>query len=358
MLVLLFSFSACQKETKESAEVVFIPSEKNQLNDHTFNQGAYEGIKDYCVSANVPFAVYEPENGSVGQYLAKIDEAAADGAKLIVLPGFNFSPVAYEMQSKYPNINFILIDGVPSNGKEGAEYKEETAENTCSILFAEDDAGYLAGYAVVKEGYRKLGFLGGKEYPAVVRYGFGFIQGAEYAAKELKLPEKSIEMAYGYSGNFSESIDNQVQAAAWFASGTEVIFACGGKMGLSVMKSAEDFDGKKVVGVDSDQCDDSDTVITSATKNMRKSVADAIAAFYSGTFPGGQVLTLGAESGGVGLPIETSRFSVFTKAEYDAIYAALAEDKDHISSNIINDTSLPVNSLPLEYVQIIDKSLQ
>ncbi|MBE6039276.1 MAG: BMP family ABC transporter substrate-binding protein, partial [Anaerofustis stercorihominis] len=207
------------------------------------------------------------------------------------------------------------------------------AENTYSIFYKEEQAGFLAGYAAVKEGYTKLGFMGGMAVPAVVRFGYGFVQGAEYAAKELGV---TVEMKYHYTGDFAATPEVQTKAAAWYTAGTECIFGCGGAVGNSVMAAAEQQAGKVVIGVDVDQSGESETVITSSMKELAGSVHYAVSAFYDGTFPGGKSESLGVEANAVGLPMAASKFAKFTQADYDAIYAKLVED----ASFIKNDTAV------------------
>jgi basic membrane protein A len=230
----------------------------------------------------------------------------------------------------YPEVNFILIDGYPNNGKYDATRVEFTAENTVGIKYAEEQAGYLAGYAAVVDGYTKLGFMGGMAVPAVVRFGYGFVQGADDAAVALGIDK--IEINYHYTGDFIASPASHSKAAAWFNDGIEVIFACGGAVGNSVMAAAEETGGK-VIGVDVDQGAESETVITSSMKGLAASVELTLAAYDAGEFPGGQNLVMDATNDGVGLPMETSKFVKFTQADYDELYAKLQS----LSVEIQND---------------------
>jgi len=159
--------------------------------------------------------------------------------------------------------------------------------------------------------------------PAVVRFGYGFVQGADYAAKELGLGSGSITINYHYTGKFEATPEVQTLAASWYNSGVEIIFACGGKLGNSVMAAAEQTQ-KKVIGVDVDQSNESHTVITSAMKGLQVSVYDCIADYYNGRFPGGQTLVFAADNQGVGLPMSTSKFKSFKQSDYDNIFKKLA----------------------------------
>jgi basic membrane protein A len=216
----------------------------------------------------------------------------------------------------------------------------------------------MAGYAAVKDGYTKLGFMGGMAVPAVIRFGFGFAQGAEYAAADMGID--AIELKYHYTGNFDATPENQTMAASWYGAGTEVIFAAGGKVGNSVMAAAEAADAK-VIGVDVDQSSESDTVITSAKKELAVTVQAGLAGFYAGEFKGGIAEWLDITVDAVGLPFSGSRFMTFTEAEYNAIYAALVADTDGIRSGILDDTEAldaddkaSVMELPLTIVSVTE----
>ncbi len=301
------------------------------IDDKSFNQGTWEGIKAYADANGKTYNYYQPSGQSTELYLEKIEQAVQDGAKIIITPGFLFEEPIFLAQDMYPEVKFVLIDGNPHS----ADYSEyRTEENAVGIVYAEEQSGYLAGYAAVVEGATKLGFMGGMAVPAVVRFGYGFVQGADDAAKALGVTDLSIN--YHYTGGFSATPEAQAMAASWYNDGVEIIFACGGSVGNSVMAAAED-KGGKVIGVDVDQSPESETVITSAVKGLASSVEQMLTAFYAGEFPGGQNLVLDAARDGVGLPMATSKFEKFDQAQYDDLYAKLADgsialQKDDVES--------------------------
>lgn len=307
------------------------------IDDKSFNQGAWEGLVQYAEEKNVTHKYYQPKEQGTDAYLDSIQLAVDGGAKVIVTPGFLFEEPIFIAQDMYPDVNFVLVDGNPHN----ADYSEfRTEKNVVGIVYAEEQSGFLAGYAVVKEGYTKLGFMGGMAVPAVVRFGIGFIQGAEYAAKELGLTDVSVN--YHYTGAFAATPEAQALAASWYNDGTEVIFACGGAVGNSVMAAAAASTDKWVVGVDVDQSGESERVITSATKGLKASVYQAITAYYEGKFPGGEAWVLGADRDGVALPMANSRFTKFAQADYDAIFAKLvAGEVDIVKDDKLADKATP-----------------
>lgn len=336
--VLVFGLTACgggaapeeevaEAETFEIAMITDIGS----IDDKSFNQGTWEGIVAYADENGITHKYYKPTEQSTDAYLAAIQLAVEGGAKVIVTPGFLFEEPIFIAQDNYPEVSFILIDGNPHN----ADYSEfRTNDNAVGIVFAEEQSGYLAGYAAVKDGYTKLGFMGGMAVPAVVRYGYGFAQGAEAAAVELGIA--SLDLKYHYTGNFDATPENQTLAASWYAEGTEVIFAAGGLVGNSVMSAAEAA-GAAVIGVDVDQSPESDTVISSAMKGLAPAVQSALAAYYAGSFPGGEALVYGADQDGVQLPMDASKFTTFSQADYDKVFADLASE----SITLKKDTDAP-----------------
>ena len=355
---LTISAAACGQDPvkkNDAITIAMVATEKSMLDDRSFNAGTYEGIKNYAEAHKLKYKAYEPENQTNAEYLKSIDLAVKDGAKIIITPGFNFETSVFTAQDKYPDIKFILIDGIPNNGKEGDERVEKIGANTCSVMFDEHEAGFLAGYSSVKEGFRKLGFLGGRAFPAVIRYGYGYIQGAEYAAKEAGLEAASIEMSFDYCGDFIASPQNQARAASWYNNGIEVIFACGGAIGLSVMAAAEAVENKWVIGVDSDQSADSARVLTSAMKMISTSVERAISLYYDGSFPGGESLSHGVLTDGVGLPNDFSRFKNFKEEDYNKIYAMLKDNVNGIRTGIVSDYTALLSSLNLTHVQMLEK---
>lgn len=346
VMVMALGMVACGNSTEPETYEIAMITDIGSIDDKSFNQGTWEGIDAYATENNITHKYYKPTEQSNDAYLAAIELAVQSGAKIVVTPGYLFEEPIYVAQDQYPDVTFILIDGNPHDGDDN--YR--TNDNTVGIVYAEEQSGYLAGYAAVKEGYTKLGFMGGMEVPAVTRFGYGFAQGAEAAAKEMEI--ESIDLKYHYTGGFEATPEIQTKAASWYSEGTECIFACGGGVGNSVMSAAEAVD-KVVIGVDVDQSSESETVITSAMKGLEASVQSALSAYYAGKFPGGQSLVEGADKDGVMLPMETSKFKKFTQKEYDAVYATLASNEITLQKDEKSDgTELKPSDLALNIVKL------
>ena len=330
-------------------EIAFV-TDVGQLKDKSFNQGTFDGVKLYANANNLSYKYYQPANDKEATDDDRFDamKAACDnGAKIVVCAGF-LQEAALRMAAKaYPDVSFVFIDGYPV-GEEAGVKGSPALKNIAGIAFQEQQCGYLAGYAAVKEGYTKLGFTGGGggNNPACCRYGYGYVQGASAAAKELN---KKVEMNYSwlYGGSFSASPELQTMVNGWYENGTEVVFACGGSMFASVAAAASANDGA-VVGVDVDQSSESDTVITSAMKGLAASVQWACAKVYDGSFAemGGTCATLGAKDNAVGLPTATWSLTQWTVDEYNAMLAAMADgslvvDADY--ANLASTDNLTLN---------------
>ena len=309
-------------------QVAFV-TDVGQLKDQSFNQGTYDGVKLYASANGKSYKYYQPANGDQATDDDRIDAmklACENGAEVVVAAGFMQEAALKAAAEAYPNVNFVFIDGYPIG-----------FDNVAGIAFQEEQAGYLAGYAAVMDGYTKLGFSGGGggTNPACCRYGYGFVQGAEAAAAK-KGVKVEINYSWLYGSSFQASSELQTMAAGWYANGTEAIFACGGSMfaSISAAAAAEDC---KVIGVDVDQSFQSPTVITSAMKGLADATAWAIAKHYDGAWAeiGGTATSLGAANNAVGLPTATWSLTGWTVEEYEALFADIVAGNVAISSDVV-----------------------
>ncbi len=307
-----------QEEKEQFYEIAMI-ADSSKMEDGSFTQVTWQSIKKFADENGLTAKCCKPEESTKEAYLAAVEKAIAKKANIIVMAGSNFETTVYTAQEEYPETYFLLLDGVPHDGND----TYAMAANTIGLIFAEEEAGYLAGYAAVKDGYKKLAFLGGKAFPAVKRYGYGFVQGAAAAAAET---ETNVEMRFDYTGTFEESETVEKLATGWYKEGTQVIFACGGAMGRSVMKAAEKGTGK-VIGVDVDQRYLSETVITSAKKEISTAVEDILKTYVDEKFVGGTAFNYAVKNDGISLEMENAQFNKFTKEEYKKTMKALESGK-------------------------------
>ena len=307
-------------------QVAFV-TDVGQLKDKSFNQGTYDGVKLYAAANDLSYKYYQPANGNEATDDDRFDamQAAVNGgADVVVCAGYLQEAALTRAAIANPDTKFVFVDGYPLSDESG-----NVLTNVAGIAFKEEQAGYLAGYAAVKDGFTKLGFSGGGggTNPACCRFGYGYVQGANDAAKELGT---NVEMNYSwqYGATFSGSTELQTMISGWYANGTEIVFACGGSMFQSIAAAASAND-KYVIGVDVDQSGESDYVVTSAMKGLSDAVQWAVGHVYDGTFSeiGGVATSLGVENNSVALPTADSswRFETFTVEEYEALYQQMLD---------------------------------
>ena len=325
-------------------QVAFV-TDVGQLKDKSFNQGTFDGVKLYAANNGLSYKYYQPANGSEATDDDRYDamKAAVDGgAEVVVCAGYLQEAALKRAAIDYPDTSFVFIDGYPLSDDDG-----NILTNVAGIAFQEEQAGYFAGYAVVMDGFTKLGFCGGGggDNPACCRFGYGYVQGANAAAAELGV-DVEVNYSWQYGANFSASPELQTMASGWYQNGTEIIFSCGGAMFQSISAAASANDGY-VVGVDVDQSAESDAVITSAMKGLASAVQWAVGHVYDGTFAeiGGVATSLGVTDDAVGLPTadESWRFETFTLVQYDELYqkvldGTLVVDADY-EANLEQDYS-------------------
>ena len=335
----------CTAFADDDVSVAMI-TDYGDITDQSFNQTTYEACKAFADEKGLTFQYYKPASDSDEDRITSIEKAIDDGYTVIVMPGYAFGPAIQEVAPEYDDITFIALD--VSEGDISDLAKDVPANLYCAV-YQEELCGYMAGYAAVKLGYTKLGFLGGMAVPAVVRYGYGFVQGADAAAAELNLTD--VEIKYAYGNQFYGDSDITAYMDTWYAAGTEVV-ACGGGIFTSAGEAAAKAGGK-VIGVDVDQAGTIDGLygegmtVTSAMKGLAATVNAELSAILDGTFEGGKVDNLGLVSD---VPAEnfvqiagSTQFSdTFTEDDYAALVAAMNAGDVTVSNDITAEPAVSV----------------
>ena len=341
---------AAQEQTTEASEAasseaaatgdasdmkIAMITDYGDITDESFNQITYETSKAWAEENGCDFTYYKPEGDSTADRVAMIDKAVADGYNVLVMPGYAFAGAIVETADMYPDVKYVAIDVSQFDFDSESGEDGWTRDNVFSAIYQEELPGYMAGYAAVKLGYKKLGFLGGMAVPAVIRYGYGYVQGADEAAGELGLTD--VEVKYAYANQFYGDSDITAAMDTWYQNGTEVVFACGGGVYTSAGEAAQKVDGK-VIGVDVDQKATIDGLygdgmtVTSAMKGLGATVNTLLAAIRDGQWDQykGKIDNLGLVSGDdmslnyVGLPEESTQWSdSFTDDDYKALVSKM-----------------------------------
>lgn len=362
-LVFVFSFAACtktknQEEVKKADLKVAMITDYGDITDQSFNQTTYEATKTWCETNSIDFTYYKPTGDTTAARVEMLDKAVADGFNVIVVPGYAFAGMLVEAAPNYPDVKFVALDvalGDLLQEAVGADYDFNPENwkladyvdlsNVYCAVYQEELCGYMAGYAAVKLGYEKLGFLGGMAVPAVIRYGFGFVQGADAAAVEL---DKKIDIKYAYGNQFYGDADITARMDTWYKAGTEIVFACGGGIFDSAAEAAAKVDGK-IIGVDVDQAAIIDgkygegMTVTSAMKGLAPTVTTTLDAIFAGKWAdyAGKIETLGLvsddpEANYVQIPMTSTQFEdgKFTADDYKALVADMFAGKITVSNAI------------------------
>ena len=343
------------EETGADFSVAMI-TDYGDITDQSFNQTTYEACKAYCDANGVDFSYYKPAGDSTAERVAMVEAAVDEGYTVIVMPGYAFGETITQVADEYPDITFIALDV-----GEGDLGNYTLPGNVYCAVYQEELCGYMAGYAAVKLGYTHLGFLGGMAVPAVVRFGYGYVQGVDAAATELGV-DATVEYAYG--NQFFGDSDITAYADNWYQTlGVEVVFACGGGICTSVGEAAAKVDGAKVIGVDVDQSGNLDSdygdgiTLTSAMKGLAPTVQHMLSEIAAGNWDnyGGKVETLGLVSGEdpevnyVQIPMGTTQFGDgFTQDDYKALVKDMFDGKITVSDDITVEPA--VSSITVNYL--------
>ena len=366
--------------TPEVEYKIAMITDYGDITDQSFNQTTYEACKAFAEDNSIEFSYFKPAGDNTADRVAMIEKAVNDGFNVIVMPGYAFGGAIVEAAPEFPDVKFIALDVAAGDlletavAKAGEAYdytpenwdlnKYVDMSNVYCAVYQEELCGYMAGYAAVKLGYKNLGFLGGMSVPAVVRYGYGFVQGVDAAAADLGLTD--VKLNYIYGGQFFGDADITAVMDTWYQGGTEVVFACGGGIYTSAVDAAKKANAK-VIGVDVDQAGviakyagvDGMTV-TSAMKGLYPATYDTLTdVIVNGNWEKyvGKIETLGLVSGTdpeanyVQIPMGdgTQWSDSFTQDDYKAMVKDMFDGKITVSNDTTKaptdfDTAITVNA--------------
>ena len=366
-----------QGDTNETTYKVAMITDYGDITDQSFNQTTYEACKAFADANKIEFSYFKPAGDNTADRVAMIESAVDEGYNVIVMPGYAFGGAIVEAAPQHKDVKFIALDvgkgdlleaGVAAKGEEYDNNPDNwdlatyvDMSNVYCAIYQEELCGYMAGYAAVKLGYKNLGFLGGMAVPAVVRYGYGFVQGVDAAAAELKLTD--VKVNYVYGGQFFGDADITAKMDTWYAGGTQVVFACGGGIYTSAVDAAKKVEGAKVIGVDVDQAGvianyaagegaDQATIdgykaltVTSAMKGLYPATYDTLTdVIINGNWANyaGKIATLGLVSADdpalnyVQIPMESTQWAdgAFTQDDYQALVKAMFDGTLTVSNDV------------------------
>ena len=362
MTLCCFALVGCGKTENKTDSKVAMITDYGDITDESFNQTTWEACKAFCEENNIPVQYFKPAGNTTTDRVAMIESAIDQGYNVIVMPGYAFGGAIVEAAPKYKDVKFFALDvakgdlleaGVGAKG-ENYDYNPDNwkledyvdMSNVYCAIYQEELSGYMAGYAAVKLGYTKLGFLGGMAVPAVIRFGYGFVQGADAAAKELNI---NVDLNYVYGGQFSGDVDITAKMDTWYQNGTQIVFACGGGIYTSAAEAANKVGGK-IIGVDTDQKPVIDKkygdgiTVTSAMKGLAPTTKDTLKDIIlndNWKNYAGKIVNLGLVSGSdptlnyVQIPMESTQWAEgkFTQDDYKALVKAMFDGTVKVSND-------------------------
>jgi basic membrane protein A len=296
------------------------------VNDKSFNQSAWEGTQKAAKDFNMDVKFIESKQPT--DYEKNIDQFATEKYDAIVTVGFLMGDATAAKAKQYPNIKFAIIDNAyfPTKGDKNCPdtvkdcYDDGGLKNVTSLMFQEDQVGYLAG--VLAAGMTKTGTVctvSGMEIPPVVRFVVGFQNGA----KNTKADVKTLNV---YIPSFTDPAKGKETGQSMISQGCDVVFGVGGNTGNGGLLAAKE-KGLMAIGVDVDQYNTypevKDALISSAAKNVDVAVYNYLKSVSDGSSKAG-MFTANVQNGGVGLAPYHDWDSKIPQAVKDKVNTALA----------------------------------
>lgn len=352
LLAVLLAMSAAgcggdsEKEKADSPDyeiAMITESAEVSIDDEGDTQSTWEGLRRFAEDNDKTFKYYEPAEDSDDGRLEQIDSAAGAGAKVIVCCGDSFQQVVHTAQSKYEDLTFLYVNGVPKD----ETGKTDIGGNCLSVAFDEAQAGFLAGYSAVAEGYSKLGFMAQGKSPAMKRYGCGFLQGCNQAAEEKGW---YLDISYTYFDADETAARVQKEAEDWYAEGTELIFACGSGIFDSVAVEAEIAD--RAVFAAERASSPSKRILGAVVRECGNAVYQQLAKVYDGSFDGGKTVTAGLAEDGISLSVKDGNFEVFTAEDCRAVSKDLAEGEIKLAGSKVKSVASLIEKQNLTSIEV------
>jgi basic membrane protein A len=283
------------------------------LNDKSFNHLAFVGLQT-AEKAGIKGRVIQSK--SPADYIPNLKACVQSGAGITIGVGFLMTDAMDAIASSFPKNKFAIVDVDVTSMK----HKPKNVEG---LLFKEQEAGYLVGYAAglwaKSQSGTAVGSVGGLKIPPVDRY----IAGYQFGAKKA---DPGVKALNDYSQDFVAQAKCKEKALNQIAQGSVVEFQVAGQCGLGVLDAAH---SKNIfgVGVDADQGYLGSWVMTSALKKVDVAVNSSIVAAKTGKLKGGKNVTFGASVNGVGYGKWSSKVPASIKAAVAAQFKLLKAGK-------------------------------
>ena len=319
----VFAQGAAEAKAETPALKVGMVTDSGTIDDRSFNQGTFEGVKKAAEEFGLECTYLRPSGTTTTDYVTAITDLYDAGYRFIACPGFLFADAVAQVQAMYDDLMLVIIDDALSAG---------IGANSVAVVFKEHESGFLAGLATalkLEEG--SVGFLGGMEIPSVQKWGFQ--QGVIYANENYGTKITMDPSNFVYSGSFADIALGQQIANTLFSKGVDVVFCAAGTTGVGGLNETKNraLSGENVwaVGVDVDQYYEGDLgngkscILTSAMKDVTGVAYDMVKAAVEGKFPGGSLLTLGVADDRAGIPASNPNLTPEIEAKVAEVAALI-----------------------------------
>lgn len=252
------------------------------INDHSFNQSAWEGLQKSQKDLSIKASYVETKDTK--DYIKNLESLSDGKNDLIWGVGFMMADSIKSEAQKHPNQRYAIIDNT---------YGDDTLPNVLGVVFKENESSFLVGYIAGKmTKTNQVGFIGGVDIPTIERFQYGYMAGVKYA-------NPSCEIMSEYAGSFADPAKGKEIAVKMYSTGADIIFHASGSTGDGLIECAKEMN-KYCIGVDSDQSISApNNVITSAMKRVDNAIYNTVKDLKDGKWNGGATIQYGLAEGGV-----------------------------------------------------------
>ncbi len=254
------------------------------VNDQSFNQSAWEGLKRSEKDFGIKVAYKESKQDA--DYAPNMETLTDAGYDLIWGIGFLMGDAIKETAEINPDQKYAIID---------YSYGDETPQNVACAVFQEEEPSFLVGYIAGKmTKSNKVGFVGGIKFPLIEKFEYGYMAG-------VKLANPGAEVLRQYAESFTDAAKGKAITNNMYQQGADIVFHASGGVGDGVIEAAKE-KGKWAIGVDKDQNFLApDNVLTSAMKRVDNAIYDIGKRLIAGEFAGGETVVYNLKNDGVGI---------------------------------------------------------
>jgi len=285
ILVMSFALPALAADMK-----IAMVTDVGGVNDQSFNQSAWEGLKRAEKDFGVKVAYKESKQDA--DYAPNMETLTDAGYDLIWGIGFLMGDAIKETAELNPDQKYAIIDFA---------YGDETPKNVACAVFQEEEPSFLVGYIAGKMTKSdKVGFVGGIKFPLIEKFEYGFMAG-------VKMANPKAEVMRQYAESFTDAAKGKAIANNMYQQGADIVFHASGGVGDGVIEAAKE-KGQWAIGVDKDQNFLApENVLTSAMKRVDNAIYDTGKRLMDGEFAGGQTVVYNLKNDGVGIAPTSSK---------------------------------------------------